>query len=76
MTIFDHSHFDKWSNRIKRLPGFFIDDVCRDAVDLWISGTDARAASDFINQRRDKISSIIKANRRESSGIRQWRLLQ
>lgn len=69
------AHFGKWIERISALPNFLIEELCRDAVGLGITATEAVAAVDFLKYRRDNFRRIIDSSRTQFGGIQQWSLL-
>lgn len=68
-------HFVKWVERIRAVPNFLIEEVCRDAQPYGITAAEADAASRFLKERRDSMSAIIKNNRAEFAAITNWSLL-
>ncbi len=64
--------FAKWEQRIKALPDFFIEDVCRATVGLGIDESEAREAIDFLRYRRDNLHAIMMRNKGEFRSIQQW----
>jgi hypothetical protein len=68
-------HFGLWLERIRAIPDFLIEDLCRDAADLGASREEAQFAADFLRARRDNIAGLIKSHQNEFRAIRQWRLI-
>ena len=63
-----------WSERLRQLPDFYIEDACRSATGLGITDAEAQDAIDFIKHRRDNHQGIIETHRHEFRGIQQWSL--
>jgi hypothetical protein len=70
------AHFGHWLERIRKVPSFFIDELCGEVVGLGCTDTEARAAAAFLKYRCQQLDSIVGANRAEFTGIRSWRLFR
>jgi hypothetical protein len=69
-------HFGHWLERIRAVPDFFIDELCREAVGLGCTEGEARAAAGFLKYRRLRLGQIIEANKKEFTAIDSWRLFR
>ncbi len=67
-------HFEEWFGRIRALPDFYIEEVCRSAVGLGIKEGEAASAIEFLKHRRDNFRELIRRHRHEFRGISQWGL--
>jgi hypothetical protein len=68
------AYFSKWLDRIGQVPDYVIEDVCRDAVGLGITASEAATGIDFLTFRRGQLRRIIDAARNEFRRIQQWGL--
>lgn len=66
---------DKWVGRVEKIPDFFIEDVCGEAVGLGIDHAEAMAATDFQKDRRDNLRKILAQNKQEFRGTTNRSLL-
>ena len=74
--ISSDEYFDRWLDRIRQIPDFFIDDVCSELVGLGCTKGECEAAADFLKSRRANLGHIIENNRSQFTGIRAWRLFR
>jgi hypothetical protein len=73
-AITSDAHIGKWMGRIRQLPDFYIEEVCRSTVGLGASDAEVTAAIDFLRHRRDNIEQVVRNYRAEFQGISQWGL--
>jgi hypothetical protein len=66
----------EWVEKIKQIPDFFIDDLCRDLLKLDISLDEANALKDFLKTRRSQIGKLFNKHQALFEGIVQWTLFQ
>ncbi len=69
----DPKLLDDWMIRVESIPDWFIDDICKFAVDdLGITKVEGNAASDFLKYRKDKLVDIIRNNKTEFKAVKEW----
>jgi hypothetical protein len=69
------AYFQKWLDRIRAAPNFFLEERCQAAVGLGVGDPEGFAAVDFLKYRRDNLVTILNNHRPEFRGIAQWSLL-
>jgi len=72
MTTSDH--FNKWINRIKDTPNWFVDECVREAAQYGLSRREATACRGFLKRRRDMLDELIMDNRHSFPGIADWKI--
>jgi hypothetical protein len=74
-VIANDKYFEKWLQRIQKMPDFFIEESCDSPVGMGIEGSDAHEAAAFLKHRRDNLKRIILADRSEFGAIQNWSLV-
>lgn len=67
-------YFDKWIDRIAKIPHFLIEEVCQEASNLGISTQEAEQAEQSLKYRRDNFIQIVSDHKADFSGMTQWGL--
>jgi hypothetical protein len=67
--------FSFWINRVRAVPDFFIEEICRDAQPFGLTTQEMNAAIQFLKTRRNNLDTIIQNNRAEFTAIQNWSLL-
>lgn len=73
-VISSDDDFDEWGVRIRGIPDYVIEDVCRGAVELGLSETERAATVAFLQHRRDTLQTLVRNNKPEFKAITTWRL--
>lgn len=68
----EDTYFEKWIARVKLLPDFFVEEVCREASRFGISAEESEVVTKFLKHRRDNLRHIIWQHRAQFRGISQW----
>jgi hypothetical protein len=63
--------FDKWYDRVARIPDFFIDEVTKDAEPYGLTANEVKTAAAFLKHRRDNIRPMLQANSSLFKAIKQ-----
>lgn len=73
-VISGDNDFAGWVGRIRALPDFFIEEVCRDAGEFGLNPGEVNEASSFLKHRRDNLMAIVQSHKTEFTAIQQWSL--
>lgn len=75
-VISDESLFGEWISRVRAIPNFILDDICNEMRDVnFINDAEAVKLRTFLRHRRDRLPELIRDNKGEFNGIKQWGLL-
>jgi hypothetical protein len=74
-VVDDAKHLEKWTQRIRDVPQWFIEEICEDVVGAGVKRREIEAVKQFLIDRRTKIGSLLADNKSEFSGITTWPLL-
>jgi hypothetical protein len=70
------AYFGFWFERIRLLPDYLLEDVCRELPKLGCTKEEAAAAVDFLKYRSLHLEQIVMTNRSDFFRIKNWRLFQ
>jgi hypothetical protein len=70
------AHFGGWLDRIRLIPDYVIEDLCKELPGLGCTKAESDAACDFLKYRRGKMSQIVEDHKTEFTAIRSWRLFR
>ena len=69
-------HFGYWLDRIRKIPDFFVEDLCDELTGLNCTEKEAAAALSFLKHRRGNLEHIIEENKDAFTRIQTWRLFR
>lgn len=64
----------EWCGKIRQIPDWFIDDICKDVQGLGILKAETEAVSKFLKDRRDALGELILDNRDRFPLVSNWPL--
>jgi hypothetical protein len=70
------AHFGHWIERIRLIPDYVIEDLCRELPGLGCTRPEADAACEFLKYRRGRMSHIVEGHKSEFTAIPSWRLFR
>ncbi len=70
------NEFGFWTRRIRAMPDFYIEEICRDAQPYGLTARESEEAAHFLKTRRDNLQTIIRSHQAEFTAINTWSLLQ
>lgn len=65
----------EWVHRIRWIPNYFIEDICREVVGMGVTQDESDAVADFLIRRKDYMVALLNDNQAQFHGITQWQLL-
>lgn len=68
-------HFAEWASRIRDIPKWFLRDVCSDVQGIGVRKRELAEVVAFLTERRDRLGSLILANKHEFPSISDWPLV-
>jgi hypothetical protein len=64
-----------WVRRVKDIPDWFLESVCREVKSLALTEWEFHAVVAFLKERRDKLGQLILDNRTRFPKVKQWPLI-
>ena len=72
----DRTHFDEWIGRVERVPGYMIEDACRDARGTGITAREESQAVEFLTHRQSQLGGMLFADRTTFPKLSDWPLTE
>ena len=73
--VTEPSHFEEWLSRIEAIPDFYIRELCQEQISFGIAPGEALKMEQFLCHRKRTIRDLVKGNKAEFRGIKDWGLL-